>query len=388
MKILFVCLQYIHAARWINQLKDTEHEIYVFDCLDNKIHKDLLWTNYTTNWSKRKVPYLKGEYFLEKKMPRVFNKIEPYLKVTASEKLEELIKEIKPDLVHSLEMQSQTYPLLKVRKKIHFNWAYSCWGNDIYFFKDKKEHRFKLINSIKTIDYFFLECMRDKSLVTSIYSKATILGINFPGGGGYNLEQYKKYTLPLNERKLIIIKGYEHNFGRALTVLKALTLMEGALKGNEIYVYSAHKIVENEIKVLNKKYNFNIQYSTRDNQISHEALLSKFGKAKLAIGNNISDGIPNTLLEAIILGAFPIQSNPGGASEDYIKDGENGLLIKNPEDALEISQLIIKALNSKHLLNNASELNKEIKLKLDKEVIRKSTLKAYSKINKQIIDKK
>ena len=54
MKILFICQQYIHSARWINQLKNSGHEIFLFDCLDKPIHEDLLWTNYTTNWCKRK----------------------------------------------------------------------------------------------------------------------------------------------------------------------------------------------------------------------------------------------------------------------------------------------------------------------------------------------
>ena len=126
-------MQYIHSARWINQLKDSEHEIFLFDCLDMPIHEDLKWTKYTDNWSHRKLTYIKGEFWLEKNFPFLFSKIEPFLKVTASEKLKELIKEIKPDLVHSLEMQSETYPLLKVRRDINFKWAYSCWGNDVFF---------------------------------------------------------------------------------------------------------------------------------------------------------------------------------------------------------------------------------------------------------------
>jgi len=384
MKILFVCLQYIHAARWINQLKDTEHEIYVFDCLDRPIHKDLLWANYSTNWSKRKIPYIKGEYFLEKKIPSIFNKIEPYLKVTASEKLVELINELKPDLVHSLEMQSQTYPILNTRKKIEFNWAYSCWGNDVFFYKDKKEHSVKIKKIINSIDYFFLECNRDKNLIRSINSKAKVVSVDFPGGGGYDLEKYKKYVLPVEKRNLIILKGYEHNFGRALFVLKALVLIAEDIKDYEIYIYSAHDKVEGEIIKIKENYNLNIQYSTRRNQISHEELLSKFGCAKLAIGNNISDGIPNTLLEAIILGAFPIQSNPGGASEDYIKDGENGFLIQNPEDEVEIGKLITKALQSEELLEKAFVMNQEIAKKLAYKEIRSRVLKAYATIENNI----
>ncbi len=79
MRILFVCQQYIHAARWINQLKESGHEIYVFDCLDMPIHKDLRWTNYITNWQKRKVPYIKGENFLKNKFPAVYKNIIPLL---------------------------------------------------------------------------------------------------------------------------------------------------------------------------------------------------------------------------------------------------------------------------------------------------------------------
>ncbi len=66
MKILFVCQQYIHSARWINQLKDSNHEIFVFDCLDRPVHEELSWTNYIGNWSKRKLPYIKGEDRLKK----------------------------------------------------------------------------------------------------------------------------------------------------------------------------------------------------------------------------------------------------------------------------------------------------------------------------------
>jgi len=65
MKILFVCQQYIHSVRWINQLKNSEHEIFVFDCLDKPIHEGLLWTNYKTDWSKRKIPVLRRVFFRE-----------------------------------------------------------------------------------------------------------------------------------------------------------------------------------------------------------------------------------------------------------------------------------------------------------------------------------
>ncbi|TMM31348.1 glycosyltransferase [Polaribacter aestuariivivens] len=384
MKILFVCMQYIHSARWINQLKNTNHEIYVFDSLDAPIHQDLLWTNYTTNWSQRKIKYIKGEYFLKKKLPKLYENIIPYLQVTASEKLEELINEIQPDLVHSLEMQSQTYPLLKVQKNIDFKWAYSCWGNDIFYYKNLKSHKSKIKKSLQKIDYFFLECKRDGKLIKAINSKSNIISTNFPGGGGYKIKKYQQYSLPVKERKLIMIKGYEHNFGRALSVLNAIEIIIEDVRNYDIYVYSAHNKVIDKIEEINKKYIINIKYSSRYSQISHIELLEKFGKAKIAIGNNISDGIANTLLEAIICGAFPIQSNPGGVTEEYIEDGKNGFLIENPEDSNEIAFKIKKVLNNAVLLENAFNINKDISEKLEYSKIKKEVLEAYKKIEKDI----
>jgi len=379
MKILFVCQQYIHAARWISQLKETHHEIYVFDCLDRPIHKNLLWTNYITNWSKRKVLYLKGEHFLQKKIPKLYKKIEPFLKVTSSEKLLEFIKEIKPDLVHSLEMQSQTYHVLKAKQQFYFKWAYFSWGSDLYFYQNNITHVKKIKKVLQNVDFLFTDNKRDIKIAKQLGFKRKEQPV-FPGGGGYDLEKYQQYIQPILERKLIIIKGYHHWVGRALSVLNALELIIDKIKGYEIYVYSAHTVVVDKIKEINKKYNTDIQYSTRNQQISHQELLVKFGQAKIAIGNSISDGIPNSLLEAIILGAFPIQSNPGGATEDYIINGENGFLIENPEDASEIATLILKTLEDDKLLKKSFKINQEKAKELEYKKIQNIVIEVYKNI--------
>jgi glycosyltransferase involved in cell wall biosynthesis len=113
-------------------------------------------------------------------------------------------------------------------------------------------------------------------------------------------------------------------------------------------------------------------------------LLEKFGKAKISIGNNISDGIPNTLLEAIISGAFPIQSNPGGVSEDYIENGINGLLINDPENIEEIASHITKAINNSDLINKAFEVNQQKAKELEYSKIKKNVLNAYKQIEKEL----
>ena len=46
------------------------------------------------NWQRRKIPYIKGEYFLSKKFFYFYNKFERFLKVTPAEALENMIAEI------------------------------------------------------------------------------------------------------------------------------------------------------------------------------------------------------------------------------------------------------------------------------------------------------
>lgn len=383
MRILFVCQQYIHAARWIHQFKDSEHEIYVFDCLDMPIHKDLKWTNYITNWSERKLPKIKGEYSFKKKAPRFFEKIEPLLKVTPSEKLIEIIKEVQPDLVHSLEMQSQTYHVLKARQKIDFIWAYFSWGSDIYLYQNQKYHHKIMQKVFSKLEYLFVDNSRDIRLAKDLGYQNNIGGL-FPGGGGYNIEKYKQFIRPVDKRNLILIKGYHHWAGRALRVLEAIELIVDEIRDFDIYVYSAHPIVIEKINEINEKENTDIQFSSRVNQINQGELLKKFGEAKIAIGNNISDGIPNTLLEAIILGAFPIQSNPGNVTEDYIIDGDNGLLINDPEDSKEIAEHIKTALFNNELLLTAFEKNQERAKRLDYNLVKEKVLDSYKTIEIQL----
>ncbi len=379
MKILFVCQQYIHSVRWINQLKNSEHEIFVFDCLDKPIHEGLLWTNYETDWSKRKIPVLRGEYFLEKRFPRLFRAIEPMLKITASEKLYELIQEIKPDLVHSLEMQSETYPLLKVRRKLPFKWAYFSWGSDLYLYQHQQDHQHRIKAVLRSIDFLFTDNKRDVNLAKELGFNGVEAPV-FPGGGGYELAKYKPFIKPINERKTILIKGYHHWAGKALFVLEALTLIINDIEDYDIYVYSAHNQVIERIEELNDTYKLNICYSSRFHQISQNQLLEKFGKSIVAIGNNSSDGIPNTLLESMICGAFPIQSNPGKVTEEYITHGENGLLINQFDDIHQIAQNIKEVLSNKALITEAFKINQELVKNLKKTTIEKKVLEVYKEI--------
>jgi glycosyltransferase involved in cell wall biosynthesis len=366
----------IHAIRWIENLKDSTHELYWFDIL-SKGAIDIAGIHQLTNWNKRKISYIKGEYFLSKKTPFIYKAIQPFLEVTIAEAFEQIIAKVKPDVVHSFEMQSCSYPLLPVMKKYpQIKWVYSCWGSDLFYYKQIKRERQQIKKVLNRVNYLHTDCARDFELAKQLGFKGTPVGV-IPGGGGFKLNEFEPFKKPLNERKIILVKGYEHTFGRGLNVVKALQLLVTKLQDVEIVVFGAHENVINYIQENNLPF----KYYSRQELLNID-ILKLMGASFIYIGNSISDGMPNTLLEAIIMGAFPIQSNPGGATEEIITHNKNGFIISNPNDVFEIKLLIERAINNKELIKSAYFENKQIaKIQLNYDVNRNKIINLYKHVN-------
>ena len=372
-KILFISMPSVHVIRWIENLKDTSYELYWFDVLGRGKLETLNAVHQYTDWEKRKIATVKGEYFLSKKAPRIYEKIVPFLEVTANEALEKIIIEIQPDVIHSFEMQSCSYPILKTMQKYpHIPWLYSCWGNDLYYYQQFSTHLKKIKQVLQRVDFLHTDCNRDFILAKKIGFLRKHVGV-IPGGMGYKLAELEKYKLPVEERKIILVKGYENEFGRGLNIIKALQQLK---LDYEIIVFGSHINVINYI-IANK-----LDFKVFDRHgLSHQELMELMGKSILYLGNSISDGMPNTLLEAIIMGAFPIQSNPGNASAEIVVAGKNGFLIENPNDEKAIATLILKILQDPELLQKAFDVNQKIaKERLDYTVNQQKILALYQQI--------
>jgi glycosyltransferase involved in cell wall biosynthesis len=149
------------------------------------------------------------------------------------------------------------------------------------------------------------------------------------------------------------------------------------LGGYEVWIYSASPDVAVAAELFAKSTGIRVTLLPKDT--SHAEILSRHGRAKISIGLSISDAISTSLLEAMVMGAFPIQSWTACADE-WIEDGRTGLLVP-PDDPETVETAIRKALTEDGLVDRAQEENLRVAAqRLDRERIRPMAVGIYNQV--------
>jgi len=381
MKILMVSIFAPHFFNWAEQLKDSAHEVYWLDVFDSNTKvKKIEFATQIIGWRYR-IDY-PGRYAVKKRLPAFNRYINSFNERDFCNVLDQKIKEIQPEVVHSFVMYLGTAPILKVIKKYSLiKWIYSSWGSDLYFYQNIAENKKDMLLTFPHLDFMFSDCKRDYQIAIENGFRGEFLGV-FPGGGGLDFSNLNQLIVPVENRKTILIKGYQGKHGKCIEVLAALKLIDVWEKFN-IVVFGATSEVINFTNEEGYSYKENFKIFKK---VSNEKVLQLMGESLIYIGNSTSDGMPNTLLEAIVMGAFPVQSNPGGATEELIIDGKNGILIKEPENIEMIARDLSKVFNGGVNIQKGISYNfKYIRPSLEREFVRKEVLKKYKLVEKSLI---
>lgn len=388
MRILFVSFaDNIHTLRWVSQVLDQKWGLYLFPNHNRQTILPLLKKNLKVikpsffsllrYYCLKFINQLAGKNDSNEKNKTLYDDFR-------AKQIHRFIQREKPDIIHSLEIQNSSYLTLLVKQKYYQNkpfpkWIVTNWGSDIYLFARLSNHRYKIRQVLTECDYYSCECQRDIQLARDLGFQGKVLPV-FPNTGGFNLELVSKLRQEglTSQRKIIMLKGYQTWAGRALFGLRALERCADILKGYEIYVYSA-RTEDIQIAIELFAQSTGIPITSIPLGSSHETLLEFHGKSRISIGLSISDGISTSLLEAMVMGSFPIQSCTACANEWFV-DGETGLLVP-PEDVEIIEVAIRKALTDDQLVDNAASQNYELaKNRLDSENLKQKTIQFYQTV--------
>jgi hypothetical protein len=290
-----------------------------------------------------------------------------------------VIKNIKPDVVHSLEFQHAGYMTLRAKHKLGDKfptWIATNWGSDIYLFGRLAEHRSQIRELLEQCDYYSCECERDVALAREYGLRGKVLPV-IPNAGGFDLEicHSLRQPGPPSKRKLILLKGYQTWAGRALVALQAMARCRDMIQENgySVAVFSATPDVKIAAELISNEIGIPIEMIP---PCSHAEMLRRYGQAHVYIGLSISDAISTSLLEAMIMGAFPIQSCTACADE-WIQDGHSGLIVP-PENVDAIEKALRRAITDDTLVDQAAVLNWQTALKrLSNEVIQPKVIDLY-----------
>ena len=388
MKILIVAMSdSIHTARWISQIADQGWDIHLCPSTGDSLHTDICGVTFHPIFfcgrvgnriSKIGVSIIRDVIiFFFSIVKKIMAKWHPLTLI-------DVIANIRPDIVHSLEMQHAGYQVLEAKKTFKGKfppWIVTNWGSDIYLFGRLAAHAIKIREVLSRCDYYSCECNRDVCLGQAYGFEGTVLPV-FPNTGGFNIENIKqlRQTGPVSARRLIMLKGYQHFAGRALVGLRALERCSDLLAGYEVAIYcSVHDVI-----LAAELFSFSTGIPTRiiPHHSPHDEILRLHGQARISLGLSISDAISTSLLEAMVMGSFPIQSWTACADE-WIEYGKNGMLVP-PEDPDVIEKSLRLALTDDCLVDAAAAYNERLmQERLDSQKLKKMAVEFYRIVAKE-----
>lgn len=375
----------VHAARWINQFSDLGWDIHLFAATPEPVHADMKnvtvygFSSFRREGLDRSVK-IRGLWPLRKGSSILGNQAGRFLPWDRA--LAELIRRLKPDIVHSMEIQHAGYMTYAAKRKIKDSfptWVVSNWGSDISLFGRLSDHEKRVREVISSCDYYHTECQRDVGLAEEFGFKGKGHWV-LPLAGGFDVEQARKLRQPgpTSERRVVAVKGYQGWVYRALVALRAVELCADVLKdgGYRVAIYLPSPDTQIAAELLVKSTGLPVDIIPYG---PHEEILRLHGRSRISIGLSISDALSTSALETMVMGSFPIQSHTSCIGE-LLRDGESGMLV-HPDDPEPVAEALRRAVTDDALVDRAAEINARVTAEfLDDSVVRPKAIGMYEEI--------
>jgi hypothetical protein len=285
----------------------------------------------------------------------------------AASKLREVITHIQPELVHAMRipfegmlaamaLHGYAPPITNPKPAL----LTSVWGNDFTLHAPasplmKKHTRLVLTHT----NALHADCRRDIDLAITWGLHADKPTIVLPGAGGVQLDLFHpSETASIHAHKLIQpqrsvinprgFRAYIQNkaFFQAIPlVLKRLPDIQFVCPSMAEHPQAIRWVdelgVQGAVKLLPAQ--------------SRTQMADLFRKSQVTVSPSTHDGTPNTLLEAMACGCFPIAGDIQSLRE-WITPGVNGLLV-DPKQPQALADAIVRALEDEPLRLSAAEFN-------------------------------
>jgi len=370
-RVIVVCMfDSIHSARWLSQFENKRINFLLFPSSPHrKFHPELeRLLSGSGEATFRLVPlahyFALPLWFLDKFANNFFR----------GSLLKAAIRSFQPSLVHSLELQNAGYVTLRALstgKRKSARLLVTNWGSDIFWFQRFPKHKAKLEKLLQLADVYSAECERDVVLARNLGFTGQAMQV-IPNAGGFSEADFAIPRLDPGERKTIALKGYHGWVGRAKVSLEAVREMSEELQGYKIIVYSANRSVLKLAKQVSKQTGLEIKAFGKG-AMSHKQVLEMFARSKIYVGLSESDGISTSMLEAMAMGAIPVQTSTACCDEWF---GDSGVAV-HEITVPAVKDAIRQGLRLTENPANAEKNIETIRARASAEMVKKIALTFY-----------
>jgi glycosyltransferase involved in cell wall biosynthesis len=274
-----------------------------------------------------------------------------------------LVERIQPDLVHAQRIPFEGMLAAYTPREVPL--AISIWGNDLTLHAAGSSQMATLTRrTLARADALFADTQRDVRLARTWGLDKTRPALVVPGSGGIDLEEMQAVKQraqagqppaaynPGESPLVVNPRGFRTGSVRQDTFFQAIPLVLQRKPG----VKFACVAMAGQKEALN--WIDRLKLDGKVTLLPHmpqEQLWQMLARAQVSVSISQHDGTPNTLLEAMALGAFPVVGDIESLRE-WITPGVNGLLVE-PGSPQMIAEAILLALDNPDLCRSAEVKN-------------------------------
>ncbi len=279
-------------------------------------------------------------------------------------KLRRIIAASSPDVVHAFRIPFEGMLAAAAQPPVPL--AVTVWGNELTL----HGHRTPLMRSwtkatLRRAAGLLADARRDLRLAQLWGFSAQRPMLVLPGGGGVDLAEIGRIrsqsnhpleqSLPAGVPLVVNPRGLRPDYVRNDVFFQAIPLV----LQHRPEVCFACPAMEDQPQAVQWVNQYKIGRAVRLlPHLSQADLWDLFHMADITVSVSIHDGTPNTLLEAMACGCFPIVGDLESLRE-WITPGQNGLVVE-ADKPQSLAEALLLALESPRLRQSAAERNLEL----------------------------
>ena len=298
-----------------------------------------------------------------------------------------LVEGIQPDLVHALRIPFEG--MLASHAPAGIPLVVSIWGNDLTLHAAGSGAMSQLTRTtLARADALMADAGRDIRLGKGWGFGAEKPALVVPGSGGLDLEELQAALretpaqaemdllppIPPGAPLVINPRGFRTGSVRNDTFFAAIPLI---LQRRPEVVFACAAMA-GQSEALRQVERWKLQGKVHLlPHLPQPALWRLFGRAAASVSVSQHDGTPNSLLEAMACGCFPVVGDIESLRE-WITPGMNGLLVE-PDKPQSVAEAVLAALEHDELRRRASEINARlVAQRASREVIQEKIEACYT----------